>query len=313
MIFDILLIIIGIALLVKGSDLLVDSAAGVATRAGVPILFVGLSVVAFGTSFPELVVGVDSSLGGYGGIALGNVIGANILNICIVMGGSALIRRIKVNPSIAHRDIPLTAAAAFLLLLLSLDGVLGLWDGLILLFSFTLYAGYLFRRARSELVKNQIEEAQKNIDIKGSNIKDLALLAIGIMMAYVGGIVTVDSTVAIATGLGISSYLVALTLIAIGTTLPETVTGIVASFKDKGDLILGNCLGSISFNILLILGICAAIRPIVVTNKLDILVSLGFCLLLIPLLFRDSTLSKREGIILVALYALYVLYKVAAA
>ncbi len=149
--------------------------------------------------------------------------------------------------------------------------------------------------------------------IAGGNWKkDLAMIVIGIAAAYIGGKLIVDATVSIASGLGISSYLIAITLIAFGTNLPEIMTSIVASSKDKGDLILGNGLGSISVNTLLIIGVCAAIRPIAVTNKLDIVISLAFCLLLIPLLYRDSTLSKREGAILVLLYAIYVLYKVAA-
>lgn len=307
MIIDVFLIIIGIALLVKGSELLVDSAAGIATKAGVPIIVIGLSIVAFGTSFPELVVGVDSSISGLGDIALGNVIGSNIINICIVIGGAALIRRIKVNPEITHKDIPLTVAMVLLLLLLSLDGVLGLLDGVILLSSSLLFFYHIYRRAKSEGLQNISEEAQ----ITGGNWKkDLAMIVIGIIAAYIGGKIMVDSTVAIASSLGISSYLIAITLIAFGTNLPEIMISIIASSKDKGDLILGNGLGSVSVNTLLVIGICAVIRPIIVTNKLDIFISLIFCVLLIPLLYRDSTLSKREGTILVLLYIIYVLYKI---
>lgn len=303
MIIDVFLIIIGIALLVKGSELLVDSAAGIATKAGVPIIVIGLSIVAFGTSFPELVVGVDSSISGLGDIALGNVIGSNIINICIVIGGAALIRRIKVNPEITHKDIPLTAAIVFLLLILSMDGVLDLLDGMILLLSCILFFYYIFRRAKSEGAQN-ISKAPRNL------MKDIVMIVIGLLMAYVGGKITVDSTVSIASGLGISSYLIAITLIAFGTNLPEIVISVIASSKDKGDLILGNGLGSVSVNTLFIIGICAVIRPIIVTNKLDIFISLIFCVLLIPLLYRDSTLSKREGTILVLLYIIYVLYKI---
>jgi cation:H+ antiporter len=289
--------------------MLVDSAAGMAAKAGIPLLFVGLSIVAFGTSFPELVVGVDSSVSGLGDIALGNVVGSNIVNICIVIGGAALIRRIKVSPGIAHKDIPLTAAVVLLLLLLSLDGILGLLDGVILLLSCGLFFYYLYQRAKGEEVQNVGEGTPT---IGRSWKKSLAMIGIGILAAYIGGKLTVDSTVSIATGMGISPYLIAITLIAFGTNLPEIMTSIVASSRDKGDLILGNGLGSISVNTLFIVGVCAVIRPIVVTNMLDIFISLAFCLLLIPLLYRDSTLSKREGTILVLLYAAYVLYKVLA-
>jgi cation:H+ antiporter len=312
MIIDLLLIIIGITLLVKGSELLVDSAADIAAKAGVSIIVIGLSIVAFGTSFPELVVGVDSSISGLSGIALGNVIGSNIINICIVIGGAALIRRIKVSPEIAHKDIPLTAAIVFLLLILSIDGVLDLLDGMILLLSSILFFYYIFRRAKSEGAQNKGEEAQNTSKAPRNLMKNIVMIVIGLLMAYVGGKITVDSTVSIASGLGISSYLIAITLIAFGTNLPEIMISIVASSKDKGDLILGNGLGSVNVNTLFIIGVCAVIRPIVVTNKLDIFISLAFCLLLIPLLYRDSTLSKREGTILVLSYAAYVLYKVAA-
>jgi cation:H+ antiporter len=307
MIADLILIVIGLVLLVKGSELLVDSAADIATKAGVSILVVGLSIVALGTSFPELVVGVDSSLSGLGGIALGNVIGSNIVNICIVIGGGALIRRIRVSPEIAHKDIPLTIAIVLLLTILSLDGVLGMVDGSILLFASAVFFYYIYRRAKSEGIQVVGGEIQVS---GGSRLKNLAMIGVGIVAAYIGGKLTVDSTVAIASGLGISSYLIAITLIAFGTNLPEISTSAIASFKNRGDLILGNGLGSVCVNVLVVIGVCAIIHPIVVTNWTDIVVSLAFCVLLIPLLYRDSTLSKRESVILILLYAIYIIYKI---
>jgi cation:H+ antiporter len=304
MLLDIFLIAAGILLLVKGSDILVESASSMAIRAGVPLIVIGLSVVAVGTSLPELVVGVDASLGGAGGIALGNVVGSNIVNVCVVIGIGALIREIKVSPGTFWREIPETIAAAALLMALSLDGSVDRLDGVILLASAALYFYYIYRKAKDEGIDDARDKRPVN------SIKELSMICIGIIMTYVGGKITVDSSISVASGLGVSTYLIALTVIAFGTNLPEITTSVLASFKDRGDLILGNGLGSIIVNILLIIGICAIINPIRVDSRLDVFISLAFCIFLIPLLYKNRSISKIEGAVLVLLYVAYLVYKV---
>jgi len=290
MLLDLLLIVIGIALLVKGSDILVDSASNFALKAGVPAVVIGLSLVALGTSLPELVIGVNSSLAGLGDIALGNVIGSNIVNICLVIGLGALIRDIRANTITVRTDVPLTIATVVLLVFLSIDGKIGFRDGIIMLAAAAIYFYYVYWRAKKEGVPG----IEKTVPV--SNVKEIIMVAIGIIMSYVGGVLTVDSTTSIAAGIGISPYLISVTVIALGTNLPEIATTIIASLKDKGDLILGNGLGSINVNILVVIGICAIINPIKVADRLDIIISLILCILLLLLLYIDRRFLKKRAL-----------------
>lgn len=303
MLFELMLLAAGLALLVKGANLLVDSATRVAISAGISITLVGLSVVAVGTSLPELVVGVDSSIRGVSQVALGDIIGANIANICLIMGVCSLIRPIKVSRTVAYGDIPITAVVTFLLLTLALDGGLGWLDGLVLLAANALYFYRLYKNSRRD-------RADDNRYTPIADNKDLFLLMAGIAMSLAGGKLTVDSAVIIAGELGISPYIIGITLIAIGTTLPELTTSSLASYRDRGDLVLGNCLGSVSVNTLFILGICALIRPIAVVDIHDIVIVLLASILLIPLVLRDFILARLEGIFLIVYYIVYIAYKI---
>ncbi|MCD1293673.1 hypothetical protein CUJ83_01520 [Methanocella sp. CWC-04] len=304
MLLELALLAIGLVLLVKGSDILVDSASDIALSKGISIGVVGLSVVAIGTSLPELVIGIESSLEGYGDVALGNVVGSNIANICLILGICVLIRPIIAAPGAFTEDIPVTMAAGSLLLLLSLDNVLSRADGMVLILATFIYFFWLFKKSSGEGLLKEKEEKQKIKFIK------YIMIVIGIVLTLAGGKLTVDSAIMISKSLGIQPYLIAITVIAIGTNLPELATGIIASFKNKGDLALGNSLGSICVNTLLIMGICAIINPIIVPDQMDIIFALLSIILLLPLVIRGNILSRWEGIFLLIFYAIYLAYKI---
>jgi cation:H+ antiporter len=298
------LLVIGVGILVKGSDLLVDSATSIALALGASITIIGLSVVAFGTSLPELVVGVSSSLEGAGEIALGDVIGANIANICLIIGAAAIIRPIVISPDSYREDIPVTIAATLLLLILSLDGMLDFKDGFILMAGMLAYIFWLYLKAKNK-DKNSIEGKRK----KASN-KDYILLILGTGMALLGGKLTVDSAIIMAEFAGISQYLIGITVIAIGTALPELTTAVFSSLKNKGELALGNSLGSVCINTMLILGIAALINPIPVYQPQDIAIVAIITIILLPLVIRGNVLAKWEGMFLIIFYFIYISLKV---
>ncbi|BAI62224.1 putative K+-dependent Na+/Ca+ exchanger protein [Methanocella paludicola SANAE] len=304
MFIEITLIIIGMALLVKGADILVDNASNIAAGIGIPLVVIGLSVVAFGTSLPELIVGVSASIEDVGQIALGDVIGANIANICLILGACAVLKPIKIERTVAYRDIIITIFAVLTFLILSLDGSLDLWDGVILLTAAAAYFLYVFLRAVGERYGGYTPIPAK------ASVSQLLMLAIGLTMALVGGKLVVDSAAGIAGSLGISPYIIGVTLVAIGTTLPELTTGVIASIKGQGDFAIGNCLGSVCINYLLIMGICAAIRPIGEIPVSDVFISLITCMLLMPLVLRGFVLARWEGILLLIFYFIYIGIKI---
>lgn len=302
MYLEIVLLIIGIGLLVKGSDLLVDAAEKLALAAGIPALIVGFTLVAAGTSVPELVVDTGAALSGVGELAAGDIVGANIVNICLGLGLAALVRPIHVQPSVMRLEVPITLAVALLFLLVSGDGTIGRRDGMLLIGA-ALIDFYLIIR---QLKKTGHPSAR----LGPAGMKDALFLAIGLIAVLLGGWLTLDAAIGIAAAAGISPYLVGLTIVAIGTALPEIATGVTASRKGTGDLALGNILGSFSFNVLVIIGLCALIAPLPVRSLLDPIVMAAASILLVPLIMRRYVLSQLEGTLLVAFYLTYIAYKI---
>jgi cation:H+ antiporter len=302
MLVELVLLAIGIGLLVKGSDLLVDSAEKLALAAGIPVLIVGFTLVAAGTSVPELVIGLNAVVEGVGEVVTGDVVGSNIADICLVLAVAALVRPITVKPSIMKTDIPAIIIVSLLFLFLAFDGVISRTDGLVLIAAAVVYFGLILRT----LVKTRPRSTRSG----QAGVKEAILLLAGIVGVLVGGKLTLDAAVSIADAFGVSPYIIGLTVIAVGTSLPELVTSAVASRKGSGDLVLGNNLGSFSFNAMVITGICALITPLAVPSILDPVVMTMSCLLLLPLILRGYVLDKQEGILLLALYATYIGYKV---
>jgi cation:H+ antiporter len=305
MLAELVLLAVGIGLLVKGSDLLVDAAEKLALAAGIPVLIVGFTLVAAGTSVPELVVGLNASFGGLGEVVVGDVVGSNIADLCLVLGVAALVRPVKVEPSLMRLDIPAIVTVSLLFLVLAFDGVIGRMDGLVLLAAAVIYFG---------LILKKLKETRQPAGKPGSaGLPDVALLLAGIAAVVIGGKVTLDTAVTIANAAGVSPYLIGLTVIAVGTSLPELATSAVASRKGSGDLVLGNNLGSFSFNALVITGLCALISPLPVPDFLDLAVMAMAGALLVPLILRGYVLDKRGGLFLIVVYTAYIAYKIWAA
>jgi len=310
------LLVAGFLLLTLGGSLLVDGAASVARRYGISDIVIGLTVVAFGTSAPELVVNVVSAIQGTTDIAIGNVLGSNISNILLILGASALIRRLPVQENTLRIDIPLSLLAALVLLpmgasflSLPLDGpdpaALGRIDGLILLLFFALFLRYTFRVARVG--------AREDALAKGYGVPlSILMIVAGLASLVFGGKLLVDAAVVIARHLGITERVIGLTVVAVGTSLPEMATSMVAAYKKNADIAVGNIVGSNIFNILLVLGASAVIRPLPVSSGTVVDLSMtALCSMLLLVLVRradDRLIGRRDGAVLVACYAGYVAY-----
>lgn len=297
----IIYISIGFLFLVKGADLFVDNASGIASKLGISSLIIGLTIVAFGTSLPELAVSVTAALDGSNEIAVGNVVGSNIFNLLVVAGLSACIYPLVVNQQIMKRDWPLSTLAAVILFVFLLDLNISRIEALLLLACF---AVLLFVQ-----IKNTKKEEEKKQSETRSFGKLLIFLVLGIVGIVVGGQLAVEGAVNLATLLGLSETLIGLTIVAIGTSLPELVTSLVAASKNENEIAMGNVIGSNLFNIFFILGTSALLNPIGVeaTAMMDALI-----LSVVSLLFwgvcKRYPLDKKIGSIMVVTYIIYTVY-----
>ena len=298
----------GILLVVKGADYLVDGAGSVARRFGVKPIVIGLTIVAFGTSMPELVVNLVASFQDVPGIAIGNVIGSNITNILLILGISAIFHHLTVQRSTVTKEIPFALLSVVVLLIMAWDGMLDRADGLVLLAFFTIFLYYTFGISRVE------GDAGTGDIPKLTASKSAWLIAVGITGLAIGGKLTVDGAETVALLLGISDEIIGLTVVAIGTSLPELATSVVAAKKGEVDIAIGNIVGSNVFNILWVLGLSAAIRaiPFDPSSNFDVLVAIGVTLILLAALFigRKNVLDKWEGWMFIVLYASYLAFLV---
>ncbi|MGL4713839.1 MAG: calcium/sodium antiporter [Shewanella sp.] len=299
-------IIGGFIILTLGAEALVRGASSIALRLGITPLIIGLTIVAFGTSAPELAVSVKSALAGNSGIALGNVIGSNIANIGLILAITALIRPIQVQSQVVKRDIPLMILASMLFWALLLDGELSLIDGVVLL---SLLVGYLaFSYISSKNSKNEEEiEAGPN-----NPLLSALFILVGISMLVGGGILFVNGAVDLAKTFGISEVIIGLTIVAIGTSMPELVTSVLAALKGQSDIAIGNVVGSNLFNILGILGITAIVQPVssLGFQPLDFIVMLAFAIVILPFAWTGFRIGRREGLVLLLSYLGYMAYLV---
>jgi len=300
-----LLLILGIILLVKGADWLIDGSISIAKKFGISPLILGLTVVAFGTSMPELILTLFSSIGGLENIALGNVIGSNVANLFLVLGLIAIIFPIKIHKNAIKLDLPFSIISTLILLITVICfPATTKTVGIVFIL---LFFSYLYYR-----VKNSKKTPFFNA--KGIH-KDwkivLLLLIMGSFSLYFGGKLTVEGIIFISTQLGLSEFLISATAIALGTSLPELITSIKAALRKHPDLAIGNIMGSNIFNILWVLGLTSLIVPITLPPliKLDLLLLFVFSLILFGFLFLGERykLKRKEGIILVLLYVIYVL------
>ena len=316
-------LIIGFFLLIKGADIFVSGASNISKRLGIPSVIVGLTIVSLGTSAPELAVSAISSIKGSNEIAVGNVLGSNLFNTLMVLGVTTIIMALTIKKSEVKRDFSINILVTILLLLLTFTTLLGgkdnyisRLDGIVLLIGCISYIAYLILSVkRGKIVSENIQEELALESTNETSIfKSILKLIIGVAGIVIGGQIVVDSATSIATSLGMSEKLVGLTIVAIGTSLPELVTSVVAAIKGEEDIALGNILGSNIFNILLIIGLSSAISPIAVSSNLifDFVFLIVVTLIIGIMIFANKSdekrFGKKEGIIIVALYVIYMIY-----
>lgn len=294
----------GFIILTLGAEALVRGASSIALRLGITPLIIGLTIVAFGTSAPELAVSVKSALAGNSGIALGNVIGSNIANIGLILAITALIRPIQVQSQVVKRDIPLMILASMLFWGLLLDGELSLIDGVILLSLLVGYLTFSYISSKNSSEEEEIEAGPNNPLLSG------LFIIVGISMLVGGGILFVNGAVDLAKTFGVSEVIIGLTIVAIGTSMPELVTSVLAALKGQSDIAIGNVVGSNLFNILGILGVTAIVHPVSALGfqSFDFIVMLALAVIILPFAWTGLRIGRREGSVLLLSYLGYMAY-----
>lgn len=314
MIADILLFIVGLALILSGANALTDGASSIAKRMKVSELVIGLTIVAFGTSAPELAVSAISAIKGNGDIALGNVVGSNLFNTLMIIGCTVLVRPLKVSRLLIKKEIPLCILASFVLILLCADategcvaGGLSRTDGLVLLCFMAIFLSHTFSIAAGE------EQNASESGIKEMPLWRAILFSIGgLIFLIAGGECFVRGASGLARALGASESLIAVTIVAGGTSLPELATSVVAALKGKSEMAVGNVVGSNLFNIFLILGLSSTISPIKLAGigaiDLGMVLLSSIVLWFVGVFYKERTITRAEGALMIALYVAYTLY-----
>lgn len=316
MVLTIVLFLVGLVLLYFGAEWLVSGSSSGALRFGIPPLIVGLTVVSFGTSAPELLVSLLALLEGKDGVSIGNVIGSNVANIALILGCSALIRPIEVSPLVLRRDYPIMLSASLLMVVLAYDGEVSRLDGALMVGGMLTYIAYSIRRglrSAREGREADLPEELQDVDPAATPLwKDLVKIGIGIAGLAGGAYFLVESAVAIADSLGIPDLVIGITVVAVGTSLPELATSLVAAYRGQSDISVGNVVGSNIFNILLVLGVVAVLMPMEVGRSPELLIDLavmfGVCLILLPIMRIGMRVGRVEGALLVLGYVIYTVY-----
>ncbi|MCG8309360.1 MAG: calcium/sodium antiporter [Cytophagales bacterium] len=310
MVTTIALLIIGLIVLIVGGDYLVRGSSSIALRLHLSPLVVGLTIVAFGTSAPELVISVQSALKGSPDITMGNVVGSNICNLALVLGVTAVINPVKVQTNSIRVDWPMTMGSSLLLYILVREAYLNALEGIIMLVFLSFYLFFTIKQSRRENLAIKVEDNEEIPDAPSKQIwKDIVFILIGCISLYYGSEWFVGSSKELALSLGVEERVVGLTIVALGTSLPELVTAAVASFKGQTDLALGNLMGSNIFNILSILGITSIIKNIHVNEIIlhkDIIWMLLITLMILPLMIVRREVGRIDGLILLIVYSVYI-------
>ena len=301
-------IIGGLILLYFGANWLVQGAITLALHLGLSPLIVGLTVVALGTSVPEALVSVQAAIGHQGGIALGNVIGSNILNIALILGLSAFFNPLKVDSHLVKADVPLLAGATFMLVVLLEDFHISRMEGAFLLLCIVFYvAGNIMTVKRTSPEENKIEGVEVPEDHSKNLWRDISFLFIGLIALAFGSNFLVTGAVDLARIWGLSEALIGLTIVSIGTGTPEMATALMAAYRKRADLAIGNAVGSNLFNIMFVLGIAALVAPLDGNgiSSVDLYVMLGVTILLLPTVWTGRILDRKEGFLFLAIYVGY--------
>ena len=312
----ILFLIGGLVLLVLGAEWLVRGASSIATRLGIAPIVIGLTVVAFGTSAPEMAVSVGASLSGNADVSLGNVVGSNIFNILFILGVSAVFGGLAIEQRLIRIDIPLLTLISFVTLGLALNGRFGRIEGAVFFVALLVYTAWLIRNARRESKAVEAEYESEVASLEGSTAQKPLLVQIffviaGLALLVLGARWLVDAATDIAKSLGVSDLVIGLTIVAAGTSMPELVTSLVAAYRGKADLAIGNVVGSNLLNQLVILGLCALVSggrglgvdPVMLVRDFPIMVATTLACL--PIFWSGGVITRLEGWILLGLYVLY--------
>jgi cation:H+ antiporter len=311
-----LLLVGGLVTLVVGAESMVRGASRLAAALGISPLVIGLTVVAFGTSSPELAVSVQSAFQGSADVAVGNVVGSNIFNILLILGISAIIIPLVVHSQLLQLDVPLMVGVSILFFLLSLDGSIGRLDGLLLFGGLLLYIWWSIRQSRKDNAEVQEEFAQEYGPAKadrGHMLKNILFVAAGLGLLVVGSDWLVRGAVATARLFNVSDLIIGLTIVALGTSLPEVATSVVAAVKKERDIAVGNVVGSNLFNIMAVIGLSGIVAPLGVqisqaALRIDIPVMIGVALLTLPIFFTGHRITRMEGVLLLLYLFVYITY-----
>lgn len=313
--FMYILLIVGFVLLIKGADLFVDGTSSIAGLLKVPTIIIGLTIVAFGTSAPEMAVSVSAALKGDNDIVISNVLGSNLFNLLVVGGACAAIKALPISKDIKKRDFPFSIIVAIVLLFFCLnsiilggsDRIIGRTEGIILFAGLIAYIGWLIYATMTGKSTAEAEEIKTM-----SPFKSVLFTILGIAGIIIGGDLTVDAADGIAKSLGMSDTIIGLTVLAVGTSLPELVTSLVATRKGENDLAMGNIIGSNIFNLLGVLGLSATLSPVTVSafSVIDLCLFIGFCLIVYAVTFLRNKIERLPGIMMVLMYAAYMTYAV---
>ena len=295
---NIILLVLGFILLLKGADWFVDGASSIASRFGIPQLIIGLTIVAMGTSLPEAFVSITAALKSNAAITIGNVVGSNILNVGIILGITALIRPLHIQNSTIKYEMPFMILVTLVLILLGINTTISRLDGMIMWLFFLGYLYYIFKMS-----KNQMEETE----IKQTNP---LFIPLGLVCLMIGSNFAVDAATNIAISLGVSQRFIGLTIVALGTSLPELVTSVTAAKKGNADIAIGNIIGSNIFNILFVVGSSALITPVPFESHfiIDSFVAILIGLVLYLCTKKTRVLDKKAGILLLVTYSIYFIY-----
>ena len=311
---DIILLVIGFVLLIKCADMFVDGCSNIAKFFGIPTLIIGLTIVAFGTSAPEAAVSLTAAINGNNAISIGNIVGSNIANLLLILGFSGIVSSIKAKKKVITRDFVFEIFSSIMLFLMvsksfflgETSAILTRGNGLILLITLGVYMYILLKDAKKDLLAKSQEKEEK----RKFQIKDIFFIIIGILGIILGGRLVVDSAVAIAKMLKVTDHVIALTIVAVGTSLPELVTSVVATKKGEVDIAIGNVIGSNIFNILFILGLTSVICPlsVVAVSFIDIIIMLVVSVIVFLFLSKNYRIGKAKGITMLLMYVAYIIY-----
>ena len=297
--------VIGVFFLWKGSDILVDGVSKTAFQLGIPALIISVILVGFGTSAPEFAISVGAAIARNSDISFGNIVGSCIANLLLVLGISALVRPLKVKKGVIKREVPIMLGATFALFVWSYFDLLDIYHvfgGIFFLVLFLVFVLYFIRCAKNERDLGKKYEP-------GETSKNIMFIIVGIVGVVSGAWLLIESAVTIATILGVSPFVIALSMVAVGTSVPELVVSATAAYKNKSDIAIGNVLGSNVFNILLILGFAALFIPLKAVGSLDyILILLGVTVVMVPILETGHAISRIEGLFMLIVYAVFIWY-----